>query len=188
MENEYENSSDEDTTAPGHPMESCEIVLKNLAKGIKYHKNGPAQQYDWKEHHIKRMTEIIKDSVKNIKPGRRKIRAMNYLGEEFPGGLLGWVNAVRSGRYFSDNPEIVRGPHINSGERSNFWLWNYVSDVLLAELNYWTKVHKMNKDLDPSKAKYPDITKMIFRHTDDFVGGLWTDFSKHWEPFVHEMR
>ena len=187
MENDERLSDDEDNDG-GHPIEDCETVLKRLASGVKYHKNGPARQYDWKKEHISRMTEIIKNSVSKIKRGRRKVRAMDYTGSEFPGGLLGWVNAVRSGKYFGDNPDIDRGPRFVSGEKTNFWLWNYVSEVLISEFHYWTKVHQENKTMDPAKTRYPDITKMIFRHTDDFVGGLWTDFSKHWKTFVNEMR
>ena len=182
------SSDSEDEIDLGHPMETKEQVIENLRKGFRYHKNGPAQQYDWNKEDISLMTEIIQNSVSKVKKGRRNVRAVNYKGEPFPGGLLGWVNSVRSGRYFSDNPKIERGCEFKAGDRSNFWLWNYVSETLVHEFDYWTEWHKVNKNLPPSDTKYPDISKLIFRHSEDFVGGLWTDFSKHWMRFVDEMR
>ena len=74
-----------------------------------------------------------------------------------------------------------------TNEKSNFWLWNYVSEVLVHEFDYWTEWHQKNKKLPSEMTKYPDISKMIFRHSEDFVGGLWSDFSKHWSRFVDEM-
>ena len=190
MDSEILLSSDEETEATpnGHPLEDKATVLKNLRSGFKYHKNGPAQMYDWTKEDISTMTEIIKESVDSIKKGRRKIRAVNYLGEEFPGGLLGWVNCVREGKYFADNPDISRGARFKSGEKTNFWLWNFVSETLLSEFRYWTKVHQKNSTVASSETKYPNIHQLVFRHTDDFVGGLWTDFSRHWQPFIDEMR
>ena len=189
MDSVEENSSDDEVENPiGHPVETKEKVLKNLQNGFRYHKNGPAQTYDWTEEDIKTMTKIITDSVSNIKKGRRKIRAVDYLGRPLPNGLLGWVNSVRSGKYFGDNPRINRGPVFKSGEKSNFWLWNFVSDTLISEFDFWSEVHKNNAKVDPKDTKYPDISKLIFRHSEDFVGGLWCDFEKHWQRFVDEMR
>ena len=113
---------------------------------------------------------------------------MNYQGKPFPGGLLGWVNAVRSGKYFGDNPKIDRGPVFVSGEKTNFWLWNFVSQTLLSEFDYWSDVHKQNAGKDPKDTRYPDVSKLIFRHSEDFVGGLWCDFEQYWQRFVDEMR
>lgn len=189
VEPELQSSSEsEDEDEPGHPLETKEQVLKNLRQGFLYHKKGPAQMYDWNKKDIETMTQIITDSVKDVKKGRRNVRAMNYRGEPFPGGLLGWVNSVRSGKYFPDNHRIERGPMFKTGEKSNFWLWNYVSETLIHEFDYWTEWHQKNKKLPPEETKYPDISKMIFRHSEDFVGGLWSDFHKHWERFVDEMR
>ena len=182
------SSDSEDEDESGHPMETKDEVLKNIRLGFKYHKNGPARQYDWNNDDIASMTKMIHDSVSKIKRGRRNVRAVNYHGQPFPGGLLGWVNSVRSGRYFKDNPKIERGEEFKANEKSNFWLWNYVSETLIHEFDYWTEWHKTNQSLPPEETKYPDITKMIFRHSDDFVGGLWSDFSKHWTRFVDEMR
>ena len=181
-------SSDSEEEDEGHPLETKQQVIENLSKGFRYHKNGPAQQYDWNKEDIAKMTELIHSSVSKVKKGRRNVRAMNYKGEPFPGGLLGWVNSVRSGRYFADNPKINRGCEFKAGEKSNFWLWNFVSETLVQEFDYWTEWHKINKTLPADQVKYPDISKMIFRHSEDFVGGLWTDFSKHWMRFVDEMR
>ena len=36
--------------------------------------------------------------------------------------------------------------------------------------------------------QYPKIEDLVFRHNDDFVGGLWTDFEKHWQRFIDEIR
>ena len=182
-------SSDEDEPeTTGHPLETKEKVLENLRRGYVYHKNGPAQMYDWTNEDIKTMTGIIQDSVSNLKRGRRKIRAVDYLGRPLPNGLLGWVNSVRSGKYFGDNPKINRGPAIKCGEKSNFWLWNFVSDTLLAEFDYWSDVHKTNATVKPEDTRYPDISKLVFRHSEDFVGGLWCDFESHWQKFIDEMR
>ena len=134
------------------------------------------------------MTKLINDAARRVKKGRRKIRAIKHDGSLFPGGLLGWVNNVRRGIYFSDNPNIDRGSPFLSGEKSNHWLWNYVSETLLAEVDYWTKIHKANQKVSPTETKYPDLDKLIFRHPDDFVGGLWHDFEKHWQKYVDEMR
>ena len=183
----YLSSESEEEDDVGHPLETKDEVFENLKQGFLYHKNGPAQQYDWTKDDIAKMSRIIQDSVATVKKGRRNVRAMNFKGEPFPGGLLGWVNSVRTGRYFPDNTKIERGKALVSGEKSNFWLWNYVSETLIHEFDYWTEWQKVNKTLKPEETKYPDISKMIFRHSDDFVGGLWSDFSKHWQRFVDEM-
>ena len=44
---DYIPSSDEEEENEGHPIEDKATVLQNLANGFKYHKNGPAQPYDW---------------------------------------------------------------------------------------------------------------------------------------------
>ena len=188
MDSFDENSSDEDEAPVGHPIETKAKVLRNLKAGFKYHKNGPAQMYDWTSDDIGHMTQIINDSVSKLKKGRRKIRAVDYKGRPLPNGLLGWVNSVRTGKYFSDNPKINRGPAFTSGEKSNFWLWNFVSETLISEFDYWTEVHKKNATVDPKDTRYPDISKLIFRNSDDFVGGLWCDFERHWQRFIDEMR
>ena len=188
MEQLENSSSDEDEVTEGHPLEDKVTVLRNLRNGFKYHKNGPAQMYDWSKDDIREMTKIIHGSIKKNSRARRKIRAVDYRGRPFPGGLLGWVNAVRTGHYFADNPRIERGPVIKGGERTNFWLWNFVSQTLLHEFDYWTEVHKKNATVDPKDTRYPDISKLIFRNSDDFVGGLWCDFEKYWQRFVDEMR
>ena len=190
-EEPYEHSSDEDEDAEsnlGHFIEDRATVIHNIANGFKYHKNGPAQPYDWDTTDFAKMDKLIRETAKKVTKGRRKIRAVRHDGTEFPGGLLGWVNNVRSGVYFSDNPNVSRGDSFTSGERSNFWLWNFVSETLLAEVDFWTKIHKANQKCDPSQSRYPDLEKLIFRHPDDFVGGLWCDFEKHWQKFVDEMR
>ena len=190
MEDDLLLSSDDEADAEysGHPFEDKASVLENLQNGFQYHKNGPAQMYDWSADDIQKMTLIIKDSVSDLKKGRRKIRAVNYLGEEFPGGLLGWVNNVREGVYFGDNPNVQRGPRFSSGEKTNHWLWNFVSETLLSEFHLWSKIHRENSKAKPSGSKYPKLNQLIFRHTEDFVGGLWCDFHKHWQPFINEMR
>ena len=182
------SSDEEEEESSGHPIETKETVIQNIANGFRYHKNGPAQPYNWNKDDLIKMTKLIKEAAKKVTRGRRKIRAIRYDGKEFPGGLLGWVNNVRKGLYFSDNPNVNRGPVFKSGEKSNHWLWNFVSETLLAEVDFWTKIHKANQKCDPEQSKYPDLEKLIFRHPDDFVGGLWTDFEKHWQRFVDEMR
>ena len=162
-------SSDEELDPPGHPLEDKRTVIRNLKSGFKYHKNGPAQTYDWSDDDVAEMTKIIHASVSTVKKGRRSVRAVNHQGKPLPNGLLGWVNCVRRGEYFGDNPRINRGPTFKSGEKSNFWLWNFVSETLLSEFDYWSEVHKLNSTVDPKDTKYPDISKLIFRHSDDFV-------------------
>ena len=188
MDSLDENSSDEEPVDDGHPLEDRATVLRNLRNGFKYHKNGPAQMYDWSKADIDEMTKIIQDSVIRVKKGRRKVRAVDYRGQPLPNGLLGWVNSVRSGVYFGDNPKINRGPVFKCGEKTNFWLWNFVSETLICEFDYWTEVHKQNAHVDPKDTRYPDISKLIFRHSEDFVGGLWCDFEQHWQRFIDEMR
>ena len=182
------SSDDDEIEATGHPLEEKSEVLINLANGFRYHKNGPAQPYDWSKDDLEKMTRLIKDQQTKLVKGRRKIRAIKYNGEEFPGGLLAWVNCVRSGQYFSDNPKIDRGPSFVSGEKTNHWLWNYASTVLLCEFEYWSVVHKQNQNVPSEEVRYPDINQLIFRHTEDFVGGLWSDFHKHWSKYIDEMR
>ena len=181
-------SSDEEDSPSGHPIEDKVTVLENLRNGFKYHKNGPAQPYEWDKKDMSVMTEMIKKQAASLTKGRRKVRAVGYDNVPLPDGLLGWVNSVRDGTYFSDNPNVERGPRFKSCEKSNFWLWNFVSRTLLAEFDYWTEVHKENKNCDPSKSRYPKLSQLIFRHPDDFVGGLWSDFQTHWQRFIDEMR
>ena len=190
MDFEISWSSDDETDAEtlGHPLEDKATVIAKLKQGFKYHKNGPAQMYDWSSKDIETMTSIISESVTEIKKGRRKIRAVNFLGEEFPGGLLGWVNNVREGVYFSDNPNINRGTRFKSGEKSNHWLWNFVSETLISEFDFWSRIHQENAQCSPESSRYPNLHQLIFRHTDDFVGGLWCDFHGHWQRFIDEMR
>ena len=174
----------------GHPPHSPNEVIQNLKKGFKYHKNGPAREYDWSKKHIEEMTRMIDHKNKEVKFKRAKeriIRGQNYQGVSDKDHLLKWVNSCRMGYRFPLNPLVERGPQLCRKDWSNKQLWHYVSRTLIAEFDYWTKIFQS----DQAKAadiKYPKVSDLIFRHNEDFTSGLWSEFATHWERFIDNMR
>ena len=59
-DNPYVPSSDEEEEPEGHPVEDNATVLRNLANGFKYHKNGPAQPYEWTKEDMEYMSKLIR--------------------------------------------------------------------------------------------------------------------------------
>ena len=192
-----DRSSDEDDEVDdgGHPFESKQKVLENLEKGYPYNKGGPAREYEWDLSEIAKMSDLIRKRNEEVRENRKKrpraIRAQNYRGETSGNYLLNWVNSVRCGKRFPENPKLVRGPKWKHGQRSNHQLWETVSEILTCEFHFWMGIHKKNADLPPGekvKAKYPRIEDLIFRVNEDFTGGLWSQFYQYWEPFINELR
>ena len=190
-------SSDEEEgqIEEGHPTETRQKVLDNLAKGFPYNKGGPAREYEWDSVDIAKMTELLRRKNKEVRENRKKrpraIRAQNYRGDTSGNYLLNWVNSVRSGKRFPENTTMKRGSMLKHGQRSNHQLWELVSEILTCEFHYWMNIHKQNAKLpetERSKARYPRVEDLIFRVNDDFTGGLWSQFYKYWEPFIDELR
>ena len=195
VEDEFMSSDEEaDSTSVGHPEETKEQVLRNLATGFPYNKGGPAREYNWTSAEISQMSELIRAHESTIKKGYAKksrvIRAQTYDGRTSNNLLLNWINSVRSGQRFPSNDKIQRGEKIRYGEWSNHRQWEYVSSVLTAEFHYWIDVNTKNQQLSPDeqeKARYPELKDLIFRNNDDFTGGLWSKFYKYWAPFIDEL-
>ena len=191
-----DESDDEDgDERSGHPLETKAAVLENLRTGFSYHKNGPAQEYDWTPAEITLMTQMIRDTHSETKAAtknkHRIIRAQNFRGESSQNTLRNWVNSCLSGQRFPDNPRVRRGPRIGHNDWSNFKQWEYVSETLQHEFHYWSEVEKINRSLPSERQKevrYPRLDDLIFRHNDDFTGGHWSHFAKFWDPFIDEMR
>ena len=187
-------SSDSEEEHEGHPKEQKSVVLEKLFSGFRYHKDGPAQSYQWTEEEIQKMAQHLEEYAKQAKEGkRRKIRAVRYDGTPVVGGLLRFVNDARMGKTFKDNPRISRRQKAYyAGQLTQHQLWHEASEILLAEFDYWSEVHQSNllhfKAGQPEKCRYPKIGDLIFRHNDDFVGGLWSDFHIHWDRFIDELR
>ena len=191
----FDRSSDEEDDDGGHPFENKAEVLKNLKLGYSYNKNGPAREYQWTPSEVSEMADLLRHKNDTVRQQRKKrpraIRAQNYRGDTSNNYLINWINSVRSGKRFENNPNHVRGPKLLHGQFSNHCLWEFVSDVLTQEFQYWMKIHKNNLSLPESqrsKVKYPLIEDLIFRVNDDFTGGLWSQFFKYWEPFINELR
>ena len=188
-------SSDDEAAAPGHPLQTKSEVLEGLRNGYKYHKNGPAREYSWNKQEIAVMTKLIMEKnelVKAAKKNRsRRIRAQLYDGTSTGHTLINWVNSCLTGKRFPENKAVQRGPAIAHGDWSNHKMWCYVSSTLQAEFHYWNTVNSINKQLgsdEAARARYPKLTDLIFRHNDDFVSGLWSEFSEYWQPFIDELR
>ena len=121
-----------------------------------------------------------------------EIPAVNYRNEPIPGGILGWVNRVRTGHLLKHNSEITRQGRIRPGSRSNRQLWREASKILLKEYEYWTKQLQQNRKLMAEGrgylVKYPKIKDLPFRCNNVFLGGEWSHFSRFWEPFIESIR
>ena len=189
------SSDEEEIDDGGHPFDTKGEVLRKLREGYPYNKGGPAREYEWTIEDINEMTELLRSKNEQVRKDRKKrpraIRAQNYRGDTSNNYLLNWVNSVRCGKRFSENRNHVRGPKLLHGQRSNHQLWENVSEILTKEFHYWMAIHKENQKLpvdQRSKVRYPLVEDLIFRVNDDFVGGLWSQFFKYWEPFINELR
>ena len=178
----------------GHPLETKTSVLNKLKNGACYHKNGPARSYDWTADDISEMSKILEEHAQNVASGKRKkIRAVRYDGTPVKGGLLRFVNDAKNGKTFPNNPKIKRSyKTIRAGQLTQHQLWHITSKILIAEFDYWTEIYAQNQKLAAEgkgyACKYPKINDLVFRHSEDFVGGLWSDFEEHWQRFVDEIR
>ena len=195
LSSDEDSDTDDEIENKGHPRETKEKVLANLIDGFAYHKNGPAQEYDWNSNDVSIMTDLIRRQHEKTqaasKNKNRIIRAQNYKGESSANMLRNWVNSCRISERFPDNIQIQRGPKLEHDEWTNHQLWQYVSATLQSEFHYWTKVEIINRSLPEERKKevrYPKLGDLIFRHNDDFVSGLWSDFSEYWQPFIDEIR
>ena len=190
-----DRSSDEEEDDGGHPYEGRAEVLRNLKNGYPYNKGGPAREYQWRPSDISEMADLIREKNDAVRKQRKKrpraIRAQNYRGNTSNSYLLNWVNSVRCGKRFADNKQHVRGPKLLRGQKSNQQLWEIVSEIMTGEFHHWMSIHKQNLSLPKNqrqKVKYPLVEDLIFRVNDDFVGGLWSQFYRFWEPFINELR
>lgn len=189
-----EEEHDSNEPPRGHPLETKSEVLQNLIKGHPYHKNGPAQGYKWNEQEIEQMAQHLEEYATNVRRGRRKkIRATRFDGRPVTGGLLKFVNDAVTGKTFPNNHYIKRRKNrYRAGYISQHALWHEASEILIAEFDYWMDVHQNNikhaAENRPELIQYPKIEDLIFRNNEDFVGGLWSDFEKHWQRFIDEIR
>ena len=189
------DEGEDDKVASGHPRETKQAVLEQLKNSFAYHKNGPAQEYDWSAEDIDIMTEMIRkahsETLAAKKNKARVIRAQNHLGESSANMLRNWVNSCLSGQRFPKNRFIKRGPKIEHDQWTNHQMWEYVSETLQFEFRYWSTVEKLNRELPADQkiqAEYPKLEDLIFRHNEDFTAGLWSEFSEFWQPFIDELR
>ena len=193
-ESEYTPETKKPKIEKGHPLETKEEVLRKLFDGFSYHKNGPAQSYQWTESEINLMADHLEEYCTKVKKKKRhKIRATRYDGRPVTGGLLKFVNDAKTGKTFPNNPYIKRRrQRYKAGYISQHALWHEASEILIAEFDYWMDIYQDNLKYaaqgQTDKIRYPKVDDLIFRHNDDFVGGLWSDFEQHWQRFIDEIR
>ena len=120
---------------------------------------------------------------------------MNYKNEFINGGILAWVNSVRTGKRLKYNPYIqhnLRGGRFRPGGKTNRQLWREASKILLAEYQYWAEKLESNRELIQSGrgylVEYPKIGNLPFRSNDTFLGGEWSHFSGFWESFIEQLK
>ena len=121
-----------------------------------------------------------------------EIPAVNYLNNPIPGGVLGWLNRVRTRHSLKHNPYIVRAGRIRPGSKTNRQLWREVSSILLLEYKYWVQVlHKNRKLISEGRGylcEHPKVGGLPFRCNNVFLGGEWNNFSSFWDPFIESIR
>ena len=178
------------------PDSPKEDILAAIFAGEKVHKISPAFPVSWTGAEIHLMAQHVFKTGLNSKENNRthptEIPAVNYLNQPISGGILGWVNRVRTGHLLKHNPKITRGGRIRPGSRSNRQLWREASHILIAEYEYWSDVLKANRHLMSTGrgylVKYPRIGHLPFRDNDVFLGGEWSQFSSFWDPFISSIR
>ena len=174
-----ESDSEDEKPSPesvkGHPLETKSDVLKNLLNNFPYHKNGPAQSYQWTSGEISQMADHLEKHAAKIKRGRRKkIRATRYDGRPVVGGLLKFVNDALTGKTFPNNPYIKRRrDRYKAGYITQHALWHEASEILIAEFDYWMDIHEKNlqhiANGQPELAQYPRIEDLVFRNNEDLL-------------------
>ena len=71
------SDDDDDDEKPGHPDQTKEDVLAGLRNGFKYHKNGPAREYNWSKAEIQQMSELIREKDKTVHSGSQRFTAVH---------------------------------------------------------------------------------------------------------------
>ena len=121
-----------------------------------------------------------------------EVPAVNYLNQPISGGLLNWVNLVRTNRKLKYNPYIDRGRRIRPGGRTSRQIWKEVSRILLAEFRYWSqKLHSNRQLMSQGRGfmvEYPKIGNIPFRDNTVFLGGEWSHFREFWDEFIESMK
>ena len=171
-------------------------IMRAVLAGEKVHKISPAFPISWTPEEIKIMASDVFRTGLESKARQRQspteIPAVNYLNDPIPGGILGWLNRVRTGHLLKHNKLIPRCGRIRPGSKSNRQLWKEVSHVLLLEYQYWTsQLHENRRLMAEGRGylvKYPKIGHLPFRCNNVFLGGEWSHFSSFWEPFIEQMR
>ena len=132
------------------------------------------------------------DSKERNRTHPTEIPAVNYRNQRIPGGILGWVNRVRTRHALPHNPNLVRGGRLRPGAQTTRQVWREASKILLSEYRYWVDVLKENRKLMAQGrgylVRYPKIGHLPFRCNDTFLGGEWSHFSSFWDSFIEEMR
>lgn len=172
--------------------------MQAVFSGQKVHKVSPAFPVSWTTDEINLMAKHVYEAGVQSKAQQRQspteIPAVNYKNQPISGGILGWLNRVRTRRLFKKNPflEPHRGGRIRPGSKSNRQLWRDASTVLLAEYQYWVKkLHKNRELMSEGRGylcEYPKIGNLPFRCNNVFVGGEWSQFASFWEPFIESIR
>ena len=164
--------------------------------GEKVHKISPAFQKPWTTEEINIMAKHVFQVGLESKARQRhtptEIPAVNYLNQPIPGGLLGWVNRVRTRHCLKHNPHIQRQGRLRPGSLSNRQLWREASRYLQLEYDYWVQVlHENRQKMAEGRGylvRYPKIGDLPFRCNNVFLGGEWSHFASFWEPFIAKIR
>ena len=171
-------------------------VLKAVLAGEKVHKISPAFPINWTQDEMNQMAEHVYQAGQEYRERAERdpieIPAVNYENKPLSGGLLNWVNLVRTGRKLKYNPYIQRGKRIKPGGRTSRQIWKETSHILLAEYRYWSQKLYQNRQLMSSGrgylVEYPKIGNLPFRNNDVFLGGEWNHFRSFWDEFIEEMK
>ena len=173
-----------------------EEIIQAVLNGEKVHKISPAFRVSWTEEEIQRMAhDVFKTGLASKAQNRSQppeIPAVNYLNQPISGGILGWVNRVRTGHLLQHNPYLVRQGRLRPGSQTTRQVWREASKILLTEYRHWVEVLKENRKLMAQgrgyMVRYPKIGHLPFRCNDTFLGGEWSHFSSFWDSFIEEMR
>ena len=164
--------------------------------GKKVHKISPAFPVAWTKAEIDQMAEFVYDAGQKhrhaLDNNAPEIPAVNYRNEFISGGILTWVNSVRTGKRLKYNPYIMRGGRFRPGGKTNRQLWREASKILLAEYRYWSEKLETNREMIRTGrgylVEYPKIGNLPFRSNDTFIGGEWSHFSGFWESFIEQLK
>ena len=147
------------------------------------------QEIDLMSDFVYKAGEARRQTLDNEAP---EIPAVNYKNEPINGGILSWVNSVRTRKRLKYNPYIIRGGRFRPGGKTNRQLWREASKILLAEYQYWSEKLESNRELIRTGrgylVEYPKIGNLPFRSNDIFLGGEWSHFSGFWESFIEQLK